>query len=196
MKKILILGSGCAGLTASIYIARSSFRPVVVEGNKIGGQLMDTDSVENFPGFPKKLTGYSLINRIKKQALRFGVRFINANVLFINLKGFLKKFYLNNEFQINCMYVLVAVGSSNKFLNVYGESDLYCRGISTCATCDGFLTKNKLVVVVGGGDSACEEALFLSKIARRVVILCRKNSLRASFFLRKKVFLNKKIFFI
>ncbi|QPJ58402.1 hypothetical protein E5P55_00090 [Candidatus Pinguicoccus supinus] len=196
MKKVLIIGSGCSGLTASIYVARASFRPLLIEGYKLGGQLIDTNNIENFPGFPNNISGYCLINKMKKQSLSFGVRFLDSVVLSINFKSYVKKVYLNNRIQFNCFYVLVATGASNRFLNVYGEKKFYCNGISTCATCDGFLTKDKTVVIIGAGDSACEEALFLSKIARKVIVLCRKNRMRASYFLKKKALLNKKVFFI
>ncbi len=195
MENVLILGSGNAGLTAAIYAARASLRPVVISGLDEGGQLMLTTEVENFPGFPEGILGPQLIERMRKQAERFGARFI-ADVA----ESFDKKvdhFEVKLSTQvIQAKAVIVATGASSRFLGLESEKKYLGRGVSTCATCDGYFFAGKEIVVVGGGDSACEEALFLSRLVNKITIIHRRDSLRSSKIMADRVMKNGKISFL
>lgn len=192
IRKVIIIGSGPAGLTAALYCGRADLAPLVIEGTLTGGLLMLTTIVENFPGFPEGIMGPELMERFKQQAKKFGATFVNDLVIEVDFtkKPFLIKTPVQEYFT---HAVIIATGASSKMLNVPGEKELLGYGVSTCATCDGPFFKEKIVAVVGGGDSALEEALFISRFARKLYIIHRRNSLRASKIMQKKVFENTKI---
>ena len=191
-KNIVILGSGPAGLTAGIYAARSNLKPILLSGSTPGGQLTITTEVENFPGFENGIMGPVLMNIMQKQASNVGVNIINEEAIGIDLKTypFIVK-TKNQSFKTNSL--IISTGASTKFLGVDGESRLMGRGVSGCATCDGAFFKEKELIVVGGGDSAMEEALFLTKFASKITIVHRKDSFRASSIMQDRVFKNIKI---
>ncbi len=202
MENLVIIGSGCAGLTAAIYASRANLKPIVLEGEiEIGGQLTLTTNVENFPGFEQGVPGPELINKTKKQALKFGTRFISKFTDKITKSGN-GNFIINykedgKNKKIETKAVIIASGASARWLGVKGEDKLKGRGISTCATCDGFFYKGKNIIVVGGGDSTCEESLFLSKLGiNKIFIVHRKDSLRASKIMQDRVLKDPKIEFI
>jgi thioredoxin reductase (NADPH) len=187
VNKITIIGSGPAGYTAAIYAARANLNPIIFAGGPHekdparvpGGQLMITTEVENYPGFPEKITGPELMERFQKQAARFGTRILMENVLSLDFSR--RPFQIRGEGQeVLSETVIVASGASASWLGVKGEEAFKNRGVSACATCDGFFFKNQDVLVVGGGDTAMEEATYLSKICRTVTIVHRRDSLRAS----------------
>jgi thioredoxin reductase (NADPH) len=193
--RVIIIGSGPAGLTAAIYAARGGLEPVVISGNEPGGQLMLTTDVENFPGFPDAIGGPELMQNMRKQAERFGTKFIDAAVSSID--------FLSRPFKIKvgetvhtAEAVIIATGSSAMWLGLESESRLKGKGVSACGTCDGFFFKGKDVVVVGGGDVAIEEALFLSKLTNSVKVIHRRDELRAARIMQQKAFNNKKISFV
>jgi thioredoxin reductase (NADPH) len=195
VENVIIIGSGPAGLTAALYTARANLEPLVFTGNEIGGQVSITNEVENYPGFPEGLTGPELVEKFQKQAERFGARVEYAEVTEVDFDAqpFRVKSY-NNEFEAKA--IIVATGASPRKLGVPGETELTGRGVSYCATCDGFFFRDKEVVVVGGGDSALEEAVFLTKFASRVRIIHRRDELRAGFTLQERAKRNEKIEFI
>ncbi|MDR1595924.1 MAG: thioredoxin-disulfide reductase [Puniceicoccales bacterium] len=192
-EKVVIIGSGCAGLTAAIYAARSSLSPFVVDGVQPGGQLTTTNDVENFPGFPSGITGFELTNNMRLQAERFGAKFCDDSVKDVDFSDAIKKVVCENGTYFS-RSVIIATGASPKLLGVKGEKEFFGgRGVSVCATCDGAFCRGKNAVVVGGGDTACEEALFLTKFCPMVHIVHRRDTLRASQVMRERVFGNEKI---
>jgi len=192
---VLIIGSGPAGITASIYTIRANLSTFVVAGGMPGGQLMLTTDVEDFPGFPGGLQGPELMNRMRKQAEMFGVKFLDKDVTKIEKtkNGFI--IFVGNE-KYKAKAVIVATGSSASWLGIESEKKLIGRGVSACATCDGPLFKNKDVAVIGGGDTAVRETLFLSKFCKSVTLIHRKGNLRAQNILQDRVFKIKNVKFL
>lgn len=180
MENIVIIGSGPAGLTAAIYAARANLSPVVIDGMQPGGQLTQTTEVENFPGFEKPITGFELVQTMRKQAERFGVRFIMDAVNSCELTGTTKKLSLMMNGTLEAQTVVIATGASARYLGLPSEEKLQGRGVSACATCDGSFFKGQRVAVVGGGDTAMEDALYLSRIAEHVTLIHRRDAFRAS----------------
>jgi len=196
VEKVIIIGSGPAGLTAGIYTARAGLSPLLFTGPEIGGQVSITMEVENYPGFPEGITGPELVERMQKQAERFGCRVVVDTVSEVKLdeRPFVVRTQLGNEYR--CKAMIVATGAIARRLGVPGEAELVGRGVSYCATCDGFFFRGKEVAVVGGGDSAIEEALFLTKFANKVRVIHRRDRLRAGPALQQRAFKNEKIEFI
>jgi thioredoxin reductase (NADPH) len=194
-ESLIIIGSGPAGLTAAIYAARANLNPLLIAGNQMGGQIAITNEVENFPGFDSIL-GPELTEKMRAQAERFGTRFEVDEVLEVDFtKG--RPFYLktySQEYQADA--VIIATGASAKRLEIPGETEMIGRGVSYCATCDGFFFRNKDVLVIGGGDSALQEGIFLTKYASRVRIVHRRDSLRAQELLKARAAANEKIQFV
>lgn len=194
--RVLIIGSGPAGLTAAIYTARAQLSTVVVTGTQLGGQIATTHDVDNFPGFPEGITGPELAERIRAQAERFGAEFDYDIVTAMDFsKG--SPFYVrtqNTEYLADA--VIVTIGATPRKLHIPGEDQFIGRGVSWCATCDGFFFKGKDIIVVGGGDSALQEAIFLTKFANTVTIVHRRDTLRASVALQTRAFENSRIKFI
>jgi len=180
MENIVIIGSGPAGLTAAIYAARANLSPVVIDGMQPGGQLTQTTDVENFPGFEKPISGFELVQTMRKQAERFGVRFIMDSVSSCKVTGETKKLTLMMNGTLEARTVVIATGASARYLGLPSEEQLMGRGVSACATCDGSFFKGQRVAVVGGGDTAMEDALYLSRLAEHVTLIHRRDAFRAS----------------
>lgn len=185
--KVLIIGSGPAGYTAAIYASRANLEPVVFEGMQPGGQLTTTSDIENFPGYPEGIKGQEMMDQLRQQAERFGTKIYPNAITEVNFAGrpFLCK--ADNGMNILADTIIIATGASAKYLGLPDEEKYRGLGVSACATCDGFFYRNKTVAVVGGGDTACEEAIYLSTLARQVYIIVRKDYLRASKVMQKRV---------
>ncbi|AIQ43741.1 thioredoxin-disulfide reductase [Paenibacillus sp. FSL R5-0912] len=193
MYKSIIVGTGPAGLTAAIYLARANLNPLVIEGPQPGGQLTTTTEIENFPGFPEGILGPDLMDNMRKQAERFGAQFVTGWVNSVELGE--RPFKLNVEGMGTLVTdtLIISTGATAKYLGIPGEQDNIGRGVSTCATCDGFFFRGKEIVVVGGGDSALEEAGFLTRFASKVTLVHRREELRASKIMQDRVRDNAKV---
>jgi thioredoxin reductase (NADPH) len=192
MRNVVIIGSGCAGLTSAIYSARANLKPLVIRGLEAGGQLSLTTLVENYPGFPKGVQGPELIEMMQKQATEFGAEFLEGDVTRVDLSH--HPFTLDlGEQKIETLTLIIASGASAKMLGLESERKLLGHGVSTCATCDGYFFRGKKVVVVGGGDTAAEESLFLTRYATEVALVHRRDQLRASKIMQDRILRNEKI---
>lgn len=189
---LLIIGSGPAGLTAAIYAARARLNPIVIAGTVWGGQLMNTTEVENFPGFPDGITGPELMQNMLKQAEKFGAQIKFENAEYVDLASEIKTIKTDGG-EYKAKAVILATGSTPKKLEIPGENEFYGKGVSTCATCDAAFYRDKVVAVVGGGDSAMEEATFLTRFAKKVYLIHRKEEFRASEIMQERAKKNNKI---
>ena len=191
----IILGSGPAGLTAAIYAGRSRCCPLLIHGVQPGGQLTTTTAVDNFPGFPEGIEGPELMGNMRQQAERFGARFVEGEVTRVALQERPFRLWVGDE-MYRCLTLIICTGASPKLLGLGNERSLYGRGVSVCATCDGFFYRDRNVVVVGGGDTAMEEAVFLTRFASQVTVIHRRDSLRATPVLAERALTNKGIRFV
>ena len=194
--QVVIVGSGPAGHTAALYAARANLSPIVFEGHEPGGQLTTTTDVENFPGFPEGIQGPELMINMKKQAQRFDAVYESESVANIDMSTRPFKLTLESGREVLGETVIISTGASAKYLGLPNEKELIGRGVSACATCDGFFYRHKVVHIVGGGDTAMEEATFLTKFAKKVYVLHRRDSLRASKAMQTRAFENEKIEFV
>ena len=195
MRDVVIMGSGCAGLTAAIYAARANLKPLLIRGVEAGGQLTLTTAVENYPGFPEGVQGPDLVDRMKQQAEKFGTEFLEGDVTKVDLSRRPFTIEVGTE-KIEARTFIIASGASAKLMGLESERKLIGHGVSTCATCDGFFYRGKPVAVVGGGDTAMEEAIFLTRYATQVSVIHRRDKLRASKILQDRAMKNEKIKFV
>ncbi|MBN2419815.1 MAG: thioredoxin-disulfide reductase [Deltaproteobacteria bacterium] len=191
-RDIVIIGSGPAGLTAAIYASRSGYVPLVIEGVPAGGQLLITTDVENFPGFPEGITGPDLIDNMRKQAERFGTQFVMKDVTRADLNVYPFRI-IAEDIEYTAKSLIIATGAKAKYLDLPSVEVFKGKGISACATCDGFFFRDGIVFVIGGGDTAAEEAMFLSKFAREVNVVHRRDKLRTEKYMQEKLFNNPKV---
>ena len=192
VRDLIIIGSGPAGYTAAVYAARANLKPLVIEGVESGGALMTTTEVENFPGFPDAIMGPKLMDDMRQQAERFGAEYLTDNASRVDLTGGIKRVWVGNE-EYKARAVILSTGSAWRHLGVPGEDEFLGHGVSSCATCDGFFFRDQEIVVVGGGDTAMEEANFLTKFASRVTIIHRRDEFRASKIMAERALSNPKI---
>jgi thioredoxin reductase (NADPH) len=195
MHNVVIIGSGCAGLTAAIYAARANLKPLVLDGHEPGGQLSLTTHVENYPGFPDGIMGPELIENMRKQAQKFGTEFKAGAVTEVDVTRRPFRITAGKE-SYEAHALIVAAGASARLLGIKGEKDLIGHGVSTCATCDGYFFRGKPIAIIGGGDTAMEEANFLSRYASRVYLIHRRNEFRASKIMIERVKANEKVEFV
>lgn len=194
MEQIIILGSGCAGLSAAIYAARAGNAPLVIDGAQPGGQITTTSEVENFPGFPDGIDGFSLVANMRAQAEKFGARFESDAISRVDFSAETKKLFGESGKIYECRALVIATGAAPKMTGVKGEKEFFGgNGVSVCATCDGAFFRGKTVAVIGGGDTACEEANFLSRFASKVFLVHRRDKFRATEILARRVSENPKI---
>ena len=191
--RLIILGSGPAGLTAAIYAARAILNPVVVSGREAGGQLMITTDVENYPGFPEGIKGPEMMELLKEQALRFGTKFLSGDVIEVDLRKRPFKLNLENKDTLTCDSLIISSGASARWLGLDSEKEFSGKGVSACATCDGFFFRDQDVGVVGGGDTALEEALYLANMCKSVTLIHRRDELRGSKIMQKRTIDHEKI---
>ena len=192
-EKCIIIGSGPAGYTAAIYASRANLHPLLIEGPQPGGQLTITTEVENFPGYPDGIDPFTMMDDMRRQAERFGTRIITGIVTKVDLSGESKKLWVEDTDLYETDTLIIATGASAKFLGIQSEEDYRGKGVSACATCDGFFYRKKTVAVVGGGDTACEEAQYLAGLCEKVYLIVRKPYLRASKIMQDRVLSNPKI---
>ena len=196
INNVTIIGSGPAGYTAAIYAARANLKPILVSGIQPGGQLTITTDVENYPGYENPIQGPWLMDQMQKQSLLVGTSIINSHVEKVKLDEDIKKLYLDNGEIIETKTVIICTGAQARWLGIENEQKLQGHGLSACATCDGFFFKDKRVAVIGGGNTAAEEALFLTKFASKVIIIHRRDKLRAEKILQERLIENEKIDFL
>lgn len=192
-KSLIIIGSGPAGYTAALYASRANLNPLVIEGHEPGGQLTTTTDVENFPGFPDGIMGPDLMANMKKQAAKFGAQYLSTHVKKVDFSASPYKLVCENGNEYQAHAIIISTGASAKYLGLPNEKELIGKGVSACATCDGFFYREKIVHVVGGGDTAMEEAMFLTKFAKKVTIIHRRDAFRASKPMQERVLNNPKI---
>ncbi len=190
--QLIIIGSGPAGLTAAIYAARAELKPILFTGLEVGGQLMTTTIVDNYPGFPEGVMGPQLMMDMLKQAEKYGTQIVRSNVEKVELEGEIKKVWADGK-EYSAKAIIIATGSSPKRLNIAGEGKFYGRGVSTCATCDGAFFKDKVVAVIGGGDTAMEDSSYLTKFASKIYVIHRRDSFRATPIMQRRILEHPKV---